>query len=517
MSVTFRLFALVLVFFAAGCALGPKDTDGDAFLTAVDTPHTIDLTQDPDDVWVRIRRGFAIPNLNTPLVQEWTDYYARHATSVLTMSERASKYLYFIVEELERRGMPTELALLPFVESAFNPTAYSRAHASGLWQFIPSTGKHFNLRQDPWLDERRDPVASTHAALDYLTYLFDYQGDWFLALASYNWGEGAVRRAIEKNESQDLGTDYLSLKMPDETRNYVPKLQAIKNIIANPIAYNIQLPKVNNEPYFTVVHGPSHMDIEIAAALAEMPLEEFKFLNPAYQKEIIPQDRPTILLPKPNARLFKTNLASYDGKLSRWDIYEARAGESYQDIAEKFDMSLSQLKQINHLGKKNQQATSGQTLFVAARPADEPLDELPATEIADTEDSNAVVGVQVATLDEVPTVRRSSVTTAAAPNNTSTKLAARPSTKAAANVPAHAPTNASDTAGTAPTGASSGQAAASSASRALPSGPRYHVVKQGDTLYSLARRYSTSVQAIQQLNHLNNHRIPLGKRLLIPS
>src|SRR5690606_34042825 len=155
-------------------------------------------------------------------------------------------------------------------------TAYSRAKASGLWQFIPSTGLHYNLKQDFWRDLRRDPVASTDAALEYLSYLYDFQGDWYLALASYNWGEGAVKRAIERNAGQGLRTDYVALSMPGETRNHVPKLQAIKNIIAAHEKYGIELPKVHNEPYFTTVIEPPSLDLATAAQLAEMPLDEFK-------------------------------------------------------------------------------------------------------------------------------------------------------------------------------------------------------------------------------------------------
>src|SRR5690606_17333918 len=189
------------------------------------------------DVWKRIRRGFAIPNLYSPEVERWTTYYVQRPESLNTMMQRASRYLYHIVEEIERRRLPTELALLPFIESAWNPVALSRSKASGLWQFIPSTGRYYQLRENEWLDERRDPVASTHAALNSLSYLFEFQGDWHLALASYNWGEGAVMRAIKKNQEAGLPTDYLSLSMPDETRNYVPKLQAIKNIVAQPQRY----------------------------------------------------------------------------------------------------------------------------------------------------------------------------------------------------------------------------------------------------------------------------------------
>lgn len=238
----------------AGCA-GTKAPDSKNLTTnsqgryiARDTSRTVDLTNPPSDAWDRIRRGFAIPNLNTDLSQQWTDYYASHPEAVQRMAERAGKYLYFIVDEINRRGLPTELALLPFVESAYNPTALSRAQASGLWQFVPATGTHFNLKQDWWRDERRDPIASTNAALDYLEKLFEMQGDWYLALASYNWGEGSVQRAMAKNEAAGLNTDYLSLNMPDETRNYVPKLQAIKNIIADPQRYAVALPRWATRP-----------------------------------------------------------------------------------------------------------------------------------------------------------------------------------------------------------------------------------------------------------------------------
>lgn len=478
-----RFSLLLLMALVSACAIQPA-VDKDEFVAAVDTPVTIDLTQDPDDVWVRIRRGFAIPNLNTPLVDQWTRYYAQNATSVLTMSERASKYLYFIVDELERRGMPTELALLPFVESAFNPTAYSRAHASGLWQFIPSTGKHYNLRQDKWLDERRDPVASTHAALDYLSYLFDYQGDWHLALASYNWGEGAVRRAIEKNEKENLGTDYLSLRMPEETRNYVPKLQAIKNIIHNPVAYNIQLPKVENEPYFTTVRGPSHMDIEVAAALADMPLEEFMFLNPAYTRDIIPQDRPIILLPKKNARLFAENLQTYQGRLSRWEVYEPRTGESLAEIAQQFNMTVEELREVNHLAKNSQQITDQQVLLVAAQETSKEAD-------SDT------LGVQIASLEDLPTFKQVS-----AQHTTHSDDARRTAQRMVAR-DVQQDNSAHDI--------------ERRPSRKKQTETRHHVVQRGDTLYSLARRFNTSVQEIQKINNLRSHNIPLGKRLIIPN
>jgi membrane-bound lytic murein transglycosylase D len=181
-------------------------------------PVSIDLTLRENNLWDRIRNGFAMTDLNDDLVLYYQQWYQNRPDALRRMVERSRPYLHHIVEELEARGMPTELALLPMVESSFNPNAYSRAHASGLWQFIPATGKRFNLEQNWWRDERRDIVASTNAALDYLQSIYDMHGDWHLALASYNWGEGAVKRAIVKNESRGLPTDYPSLNMPNETR-----------------------------------------------------------------------------------------------------------------------------------------------------------------------------------------------------------------------------------------------------------------------------------------------------------
>src|SRR6185295_1314378 len=213
----------------------------------------IDRTAPVDDVWQRIRNGFAVPDLDNALVREKTRYYAARPEYMQRIVDRSRLYLYHIVEEIEKRGMPTELALLPMVESAFNPMAYSRAHASGLWQFIPGTGKRFELEQNWWYDARRDIVESTNAALDYLAKLYEMHGDWQLALASYNWGENAVARAIAKNQAAGLPTDYASLSMPAETRQYIPKLQALKNIIANPEPFGIVLGPIPNQPYFTTI------------------------------------------------------------------------------------------------------------------------------------------------------------------------------------------------------------------------------------------------------------------------
>ena len=357
-----RLFTVCMLMVLAGCATQQHVQKSDGPLIAADTSRTIDLTHPPRDMWDRIRRGYSIPNLNTELVDYWTDYYASRPQSLLVMSQRASKYLFHIVDEIEARGLPTELALLPFVESAYNPDAYSRAHASGLWQFIPSTGKYYNLEQNWWMDQRRDPIASTDAALNYLNYLYEFQGDWYLALASYNWGEGSVKRAIARNESLNLPGDYLSLTMPEETRNYLPKLQALKNIITDPKRYGITLPDISNEPYFTSVPRNTDIDMTVAAQLAEMSVDDLRMLNPSHNRPIIPAHNTTLLLPTDKVETFKRNLASFTGKLSNWKVYQPKRGESFASIAKEHGISVAELRSLNGLNAK-QTVASAQLLL----------------------------------------------------------------------------------------------------------------------------------------------------------
>jgi membrane-bound lytic murein transglycosylase D len=309
----------------------------------------VDRTLQRDDLWQRIRDGFAMPDLDGPLVEEKVAWYAARPDYLRRTFERSRRYLYHIVEELERRGMPTELALLPMVESSFNPMAYSRAHASGLWQFIPGTGKRYELEQNWWFDARRDIVASTAAALDYLKDVYEMHGDWHLALASYNWGENAVARALEKNRAAGLRLDYASLTMPAETRHYVPKLQALKNIIANPAALGIELDPIPNLPYFTTVTKTRDIDVRLAAELAELPVEEFVALNPGFNRPVIPvKVNPRIVLPADRVEVFHANLLKHDDRaLVSWQAYTPRRGEKLEGIARKFGLSVAQLKEVN--------------------------------------------------------------------------------------------------------------------------------------------------------------------------
>jgi len=316
------------------------------------------------DLWVRVRGGFAMRDLESPLIAKHEQWYASRPDYVARMTERAGRYLYFILGEVERRGMPSEIALLPMIESAFNPGAYSVSRASGIWQFIPSTGKNFGMAQNWWYDGRRDIVSATTGALDYLQKLHAMFGDWELALAAYNCGEGAVQRAQARNRARGLPVNYSSLKLPEETRNYVPKLLAVKSIVAAPAAYGLVLQPVKNEPYFTAVATAKHIDVKLAAQLADLPLDEFMALNPAHNRPVILQENSDlILLPIDKVETFRARLEAYDKPLVSWQAYQSQKGERLDRLAPRFGLSVERLKTVNGLSNHTR-ISSGQTLLV---------------------------------------------------------------------------------------------------------------------------------------------------------
>lgn len=332
----------------------------------VDLPRTIDLTASPNDLWERIRNGYAMPTLSNELVEQNQSWYLNRPDYLRRMVERSRRYLHYIVEEVERRGMPTELAFLPMVESAYNPMAYSRSHAVGLWQFIPSTGKNYKLEQNWWVDKRRDIVASTSAALDYLQNLYEMQGDWHLALASYNWGEGAVQRAMAKNRAKGLPTDYESLTMPAETRNYVPKLQALKNIFSSPrLLAQLDVPALPNTPYFATIPKPADIDVKVAAKLAEMPVQEFVALNPAHNRPVI-KGEAHLVIPSDKVETFLANLESHDKPLSSWGTHVLQRNEKLEKVAMQYGLSVVEIKTINGYAPKAK-VPNGATLLVPMR------------------------------------------------------------------------------------------------------------------------------------------------------
>ena len=305
--------------------------------------------QVPADLWDRIRRGFKMNDLEGDLVRQQEQWYTTRPDYIQRMTERSSKYLFHIVEELERRNMPSELALLPFIESAFNPQAVSSARAAGMWQFMPATGSYFDLKQNTFRDDRRDVLASTRAALDYLQKLHRMFGDWHLALAAYNWGEGSVGRSIAKNQKMGLGTTYADLNMPNETRYYVPKLQAVKNIIANPQNYRTELPLIENHPYFESVKVTRDIDVELAARLAGIKVDDFKALNPSMKRPVIlAAGTPEILLPWDNAHVFQRNFEAYTtGQYASWTAWSAPSTMTVTEAARRTGMTEGELRTAN--------------------------------------------------------------------------------------------------------------------------------------------------------------------------
>lgn len=330
------------------------------------------------DLWQRIRNGFAMHDLNSKLIARHEKWYASRPEYVERMSERAQRYLFYITEEVERRGIPSEIALLPMIESAFNPGANSVARASGIWQFIPSTGKTFGMQQNWWYDERRDIISATNGALDYLQKLHEQFGDWELALAAYNWGEGAVSRAQMRNRKAHKPTNYASLRLPRETQNYVPKLLAIKNIVSDPERFGLKLSEIPNQPYFAAIATSRRIDVKLAAELAGISLEEFTALNPGHNRPVILGESDNVLLlPVDKIETFQTNLEKTEQRLVSWQPYQSKKGEHFDQLAPRFGLSASQLRSINGLSPRTK-ISSGQTLLVPVNSTEPPAAEFDA-------------------------------------------------------------------------------------------------------------------------------------------
>jgi len=405
-----------------------------------------------DDLWSRIKSGYAIPNVKSQYTTNHETWYASRPDYIKRMLDRSQRYLFHIVEEVEKRGMPTEIALLPMIESAFNPQAYSRSSASGIWQFIPSTGRDFGLQQNWWVDNRRDVTAATNAALTYLQKLHGMFGTWDLALAAYNAGEGTVQRAINKNRSKGLPTDYESLSLPPETRNYVPKLQAIKNIVTHPERFGLKINSIPNRAYFARVTTPKQIDAKLAAQLAEISFEEFSSLNPSYNRPVInaTNDKNQLLLPVWAAERFVNNLANYDKPLTNWQTYNAKRGERMDNIAKKFGINVAQLRNVNGLSH-TKKVRSAQTMLVPANYKDNP-------------DQQSVNSLILAESNNEEELEQNSI------NNESNQK-----------------------------------------SEPKLSTPLIHKVKRGDTLHALANKYDVNSKTIMKINGLKNNHLKLGQ------
>ena len=429
------------------------------------------------NLWDRVRHGFALQELNSPLIRKHEQWYANRPDYIQRFVERGSRYLYHVVEEVERRGMPTEIVLLPIIESAFNPQAFSRAQAAGMWQFIPSTGKLYGLQQDWSADHRRDVILSTNAALDYLQKLYAQFNSWELAFAAYNCGEGCVARAILKNERKKKPTDFVHLNLPPETKNYVPKLMAVKNIVLAPGNFDVALGSVVNRPYFTKVEAPEHIDVDLAARLAEMPLDEFVALNPAFIKPVASSRSGYFLVPIENAELFRGNLEQYralNGPMVSWQTVNAKRGESVENVARRNGMTASYLRATNGPFKERKGKFTQPVTIMA-----------PIAKEAE---------IIRATLDRKVALKGS-------------LLPPEPNTDAPLSLaPARVPElNREPPA----------QAIAEPTAISLPAEPLpgSYVVQAGDTLFSIASRFGLSVGQLQSQNQLRSSAISKGQRL----
>ncbi len=332
-----------------------------------------DVYSPSSNLWIRIRDGFEMEPMNTPLEIEQVRWLSARPDYVNRSMTRSSRYLFYIVQEVNARNMPTEIALLPFVESAFVTHAKSSAKAVGLWQFMPATGKDFRLTQNVFRDERRDVIQSTDAALDYLQRLYKQFGSWELALAAYNWGAGNVSKAQKRNLAAGLPTDYLSLTMPNETRNYVPKLMAYRQIVLDPQAYGIVLPDLENHPYFVAVDVGSDIDVDLVIKLAELPSEEFRNLNPSFNKPVILSNaNQQILLPFAHAEIFQANLKNYTKPLSSWSAVQVTKTESVDQAAKTLGVDVEALREVNGI-PKGMRIRAGSTVLIpktSRRPGD---------------------------------------------------------------------------------------------------------------------------------------------------
>lgn len=322
------------------------------------------------DIWDRIRDGFALEDRDHKRITQQLEWYTRHQGYLDRVAERAQPYMFHIVETLEENEIPLEIALLPIVESAFQPFAYSHGRASGIWQFIPSTGKRYGLKQNWWYDGRRDVYASTDAAVRLLKALHkEFDGDWMLALAAYNSGSGNVRKAIRYNKRRGRSTDFFNLRLPKETKYYVPKLLALKKLIADPEKYGVTLAPIENTPYLAQVELDSQIDLALAAELAEIELDTLYKLNPAYNRWATSPTGPHhLLVPLHKAEVFTANLAEYPPeKRIKWIRHKIRKGETISTIAVRYNVSTGTIKRVNRMRSSRLRAGRSLTIPVASK------------------------------------------------------------------------------------------------------------------------------------------------------
>jgi membrane-bound lytic murein transglycosylase D len=393
-----QVLPVVVLLTLAGCATSspetakkaPEPTPAQATLAAgdVNVPSPLPVTalfesdkpvemkpdvakNDSADIWARLRKGFTMKPLDSPQVEREIQWFVNNPEYMQRMMERARLYLYYIADEVEKRGMPMEIALLPAIESAYKPHAYSRARAVGLWQFMPRTGKLYGLKANWWYDGRRDVQASTQAALDYLEKLYsDFDGDWHLALAAYNAGEGKIGRMMKYNERKGKSTDYQYLKLKRETQHYVPKLMAMVSIVADPDKYGVKLASIPNEPYFARVETGSQIDLGVVARLVDMPVDDLHDINPGYTRWATDPNGPhQLLVPanKKDALIAGLNNLPEEERV-QWLHHVVKRGDNLHEIARHYGVTVPVVRTANNL--RSNLLRSGQDLLIpiSARP-----------------------------------------------------------------------------------------------------------------------------------------------------
>jgi membrane-bound lytic murein transglycosylase D len=498
----------------APTAANPEPITPPAAQTA--QPPEVDTTSEPtavagitpaqySDLFDRMRAGFKLEDVDRHAVDVQADWYANHPDYLERAFDRAELYMYHIVTELEARGMPLELALLPVVESAFEPFAYSRARASGLWQFIPGTGTRFGLKQNWWYDGRRDVVESTRAALDYLQFLHDeFDGDWLLAIAAYNCGEMNVERAIAHNQAKGKPIDFWSLKLPRETQGYVPRLLAMRRLVADPEAHGLGFSRIPNQPYFTRVSTVSQIDLKVAADIAGITHEQISELNPAYHRWATDPNGPHYLLvPSDVAEVFEQNVAQLtpEQRLNA-TIYTVKKGDSVASVARKFNTKIEVIRDLNDL--PSGPLTVGTDLRVPSETLTLPPKVMLAAARVDGKRNAIERGRQ-----HVHVVRRGDTLWAVAQRsgmdvNTLARInGMQPGDTLRAGQRLKLTATASRTSFT-------------SSSRSEHAGPVTYIVRAGDTLYAIAKLFQVTVAQITSWNDLASRAaIKPGQKLTI--
>lgn len=360
----------------------PSSRQGSTIVALPGTPPAIapvepgDMQDQADDkkyktIWDKMHSSFQISDISRPEIDRWRNYFIQRPKLVTAIFEHSKPFIYYVAKEVSSRKLPMELALLPAIESGFKPFAYSSSHASGLWQFVPITASRFKLDNDKWMDLRRDLYASTGAALDYLTYLHNYfNGDWLLAIAAYNAGEGTVGKAIMRNMGLGRPTDFWDLNLPAETRDYVPRLLAISQIVQNPAEYGLSLPDIADKPMLASIPLKESLDLSVAAQLLNMPVNDLKRLNPGLKRMVTPPNREyKLAIPHDKMKDFTVALASLaggNGNQQGWQQHVLAQGETLADVARRYGVDEEDLRRQNP--RENGKYQPGDTLMIAQAP-----------------------------------------------------------------------------------------------------------------------------------------------------